>query len=105
MSARRKSAASTPESVEEVPRTTVAQAGAKREAEAFVGSPKVIGNTLEGSGLYGLLVESVQDYAIFALDPKGYILSWNIGAARLKGYKADEIIGQHFSIFYPAEDR
>jgi PAS domain S-box-containing protein len=46
----------------------------------------------------------VQDYAIFALDPEGYILSWNIGAARLKGYAADEIIGKHFSIFYPPED-
>jgi PAS domain S-box-containing protein len=50
-------------------------------------------------------VESVQDYAIFALDPRGYILSWNIGAARLKGYTADEIIGKHFSIFYPPEDK
>jgi PAS domain S-box-containing protein len=57
-----------------------------------------------GADLYGLLVESVQDYAIFALDPKGYILTWNIGAARLKGYTADEIIGRHFSIFYPPED-
>ncbi len=43
------------------------------------------------------------DYAIFALDPDGYILSWNAGAQRIKGYTAAEVIGQHFSIFYPRE--
>ena len=53
--------------------------------------------------LHRLLVESVQDYAIFALDPDGYILSWNAGAKRFKGYEADEIVGKHFSIFYPEE--
>ncbi len=50
-----------------------------------------------------LLVESVRDYAIFALDADGYILSWNAGAQRIKGYSAAEVIGQHFSIFYPRE--
>ncbi|MBS7781293.1 PAS domain S-box protein [Acidovorax sp. CCYZU-2555] len=50
---------------------------------------------------FRLLVESVQDYAIFMLDPAGIVLSWNAGAARLKGYAADEVIGRHFSIFYP----
>ena len=53
--------------------------------------------------MYQRLVESVQDYAIFALDAKGYIRSWNAGAQRFKGYTADEAIGQHFSIFYPRE--
>ena len=53
---------------------------------------------------FRLLVESVSDYAIFMLDPEGRITSWNRGAERLKQYKADEIIGQHFSRFYPAED-
>jgi PAS domain S-box-containing protein len=53
--------------------------------------------------LHRLLVESVQDYAIFALDPDGYILSWNAGAQRFKGYTAEEIIGKHFSIFYPPD--
>ncbi|HEX8849889.1 MAG TPA: PAS domain S-box protein [Gemmatimonadaceae bacterium] len=53
--------------------------------------------------LHRLLVESVQDYAIFALDTDGYILSWNAGAERFKGYTADEIVGKHFSIFYPKE--
>lgn len=47
-----------------------------------------------------LLMASVKDYAIFMLDPDGYIMSWNEGAERIKGYQADEIIGQHFSRFY-----
>lgn len=50
-----------------------------------------------------LLVQSTRDYAIFMLDPNGRIVSWNTGAERLKGYQADEIIGQHFSRFYPHE--
>ena len=54
--------------------------------------------------LHRLLVENVRDYAIFALDPRGHIVSWNAGAARIKGYTASEILGEHFSIFYPPED-
>jgi PAS domain S-box-containing protein len=50
---------------------------------------------------FRLLVESVRDYAIFMLDPGGRVLTWNAGAQRFKGYRADEIIGQHFSRFYP----
>jgi PAS domain S-box-containing protein len=53
---------------------------------------------------FRLLVEGVIDYAIFMLDPNGYIASWNLGAERIKGYRADEIIGKHFSKFYPQED-
>jgi len=53
---------------------------------------------------FRLLVERVQDYAIFMLDPDGRIASWNIGAERIKGYSASEVIGRHFSIFYPPED-
>jgi hypothetical protein len=53
---------------------------------------------------FRLLVESVKDYAIFMLDPEGRIVSWNAGAERLKGYRAEEIIGSHFSRFYPKED-
>src|SRR6266480_2309314 len=53
---------------------------------------------------FRLLVESVQDYAIFMLDQAGHILTWNLGAENIKGYTADEIIGKHFSIFYPEED-
>jgi len=51
-----------------------------------------------------LFIEAVQDYAIFMLDPEGRVSSWNLGAERIKGYKALEIIGQHFSRFYPDED-
>ncbi|HEX7127361.1 MAG TPA: PAS domain-containing sensor histidine kinase [Thermodesulfobacteriota bacterium] len=51
-----------------------------------------------------LLVSSVVDYAIFVLDPAGRVVTWNIGAERIKGYRADEIIGRHFSRFYPPED-
>ncbi|MBV9361019.1 MAG: PAS domain S-box protein, partial [Betaproteobacteria bacterium] len=50
-----------------------------------------------------LLVESVQDYAIFLLDREGNIISWNPGAERIKGYKPSEILGRHFSVFYPQE--
>jgi PAS domain S-box-containing protein len=49
------------------------------------------------------LVEAVEDYAIFMLDPDGHVVSWNSGAQRSKGYTADEIIGQHFRVFYPPE--
>ena len=54
--------------------------------------------------LHRLLVDRVNDYAIFALDAEGYILTWNAGAKRLKYYNAEEAIGKHFSMFYPAED-
>src|SRR6185503_1045607 len=53
---------------------------------------------------FRLLIEGARDYAIFMLDPQGHIQSWNLGAENIKGYKADEIIGKHFSIFYPEED-
>ena len=52
---------------------------------------------------FRLLVDSVRDYAIFMLDPKGHVLTWNAGAERFKGYCASEIIGSHFSRFYPPE--
>jgi PAS domain S-box-containing protein len=54
---------------------------------------------------FRLLVQSVVDYAIYMLDPKGTVSSWNAGAQRIKGYDADEIIGQHFSVFYSEKDR
>src|SRR5207302_3045096 len=53
---------------------------------------------------FRLLVEGTKDYAIFMLDPQGRITSWNAGAERIKGYRADEIIGRHFSCFYPRAD-
>ncbi len=54
--------------------------------------------------LLRLMVESVKDYAIIMLDPNGHVASWNPTAQRLKGYRAEEIIGQHFSRFYPPEE-
>lgn len=59
--------------------------------------------TLLGIDQFRLLVEGTTDYAIFMLNPDGYIVTWNTGAERLKRYKAEEIIGQHFSLFYPAD--
>lgn len=53
---------------------------------------------------FRLFVDAVQDYAIFMLDVQGYVSSWNRGAERIKGYSVSEIIGKHFSIFYPDED-
>jgi len=53
---------------------------------------------------YRLLVNSITDYAIYMVDPAGTIVSWNVGAERCKGYRADEIIGQNFSRFYTPED-
>ncbi|MGZ4190445.1 MAG: PAS domain S-box protein, partial [Actinomycetota bacterium] len=53
---------------------------------------------------FRLIVESVGDYAIFMLDPNGIVTSWNLGAERIEGYRADEIVGQHFSRFYPEEE-
>ena len=53
---------------------------------------------------FRLLVEGVKDYGIFMLDPQGNVSSWNPGAEKIKGYKAEEIIGKHFACFYPAED-
>ena len=57
----------------------------------------------ESEERFRLLVESARDYAIFLLDPQGYVVTWNAGAERIKQYRADEIIGRHFSQFYPQE--
>lgn len=54
---------------------------------------------------FQLFVESVQDYGIFMLDATGVVMSWNKGAERIKGYRAEEVIGRHFSVFYPEEVR
>jgi PAS domain S-box-containing protein len=64
---------------------------------------------VDGSGIdpgerFRLLLDGVQDYAILMLDPDGRVVSWNAGAERIKGYLAEEILGQHFSRFYPPED-
>ena len=54
---------------------------------------------------FQILVDGVVDYALFLLDPGGHIASWNSGAERIKGYRADEVVGKHFSMFYSPEDR
>ena len=57
---------------------------------------------LQSEQRFDALVSGVEDYAIFLLSPKGYIISWNAGAERIKGYKPEEIIGKHFSVFLHA---
>ncbi|HEY3566443.1 MAG TPA: PAS domain S-box protein [Thermoanaerobaculia bacterium] len=57
----------------------------------------------QNADLFRLMVERVKDYAIFLLDPEGRVASWNQGAELIKGYRADEILGRHFSTFYPVE--
>ena len=58
----------------------------------------------ESEERFRLVVDAVSDYAIFMLDPSGNVASWNRGAERIEGYKANEIVGRHFSCFYPPED-
>jgi PAS domain S-box-containing protein len=73
-------------------------------------NPVPIGQSADSEGsadrdnqMFRLLVQSVKDYAIFVLDPEGRVLTWNDGAQAIKGYSKDEILGKHFSIFYPPE--
>jgi PAS domain S-box-containing protein len=58
-----------------------------------------------GENRFQLLVNAVTDYAIYMLDSSGRVATWNAGARRFKGYEADEIIGEHFSLFFTPEDR
>src|ERR1700686_2456394 len=53
---------------------------------------------------YQTLLDEVQDYAIFMLDPEGIVVSWNAGAERIKGYRGEQIIGHNFCCFFPPED-
>jgi PAS domain S-box-containing protein len=62
-------------------------------------------NIQQSNEIFRLLVDSVQEYAIFLLDREGKIMTWNLGAEKIKGYKGEEIIGQHFSRFYTQEAR
>ena len=59
----------------------------------------------ESEQRYHLLVDGVTDYAIYMLDPDGFVINWNRGAQRIKGYRAEEIVGRHFSVFFTEEDR
>jgi PAS domain S-box-containing protein len=85
-----------------------------REGDKLVGFAKVTRDmtesreahlaALENERKFRLLVQGVRDYAIFMLDPEGRVTNWNTGAQHIKGYTADEIVGQHFSRFYTPED-
>src|SRR2546421_8323044 len=78
--------------------------GRKRRMASPEKTPTVSQNVPAGSWRdepYRRMVETIRDYAVFLLDPEGQIVSWNIGAERIKGYKPEEIIGRHFSVFYP----
>jgi len=75
------------------------------ELRAEIAERKQIEQTLRDSEeRYRLVIESVKEYAIFTLDPQGYVTSWNKGAESIKGYTAEEIIGRHFSLFFPREE-
>jgi PAS domain S-box-containing protein len=102
--------ADSPLKSKDAPRSAVGPSGqltehAHRDAASFVKRQQVGHLSDDTGGLYRLLVETIRDYAIFALDPHGYVLSWNAGAQRFKGYEAAEIIGKHFSVFYPEIDK
>lgn len=70
-----------------------------------VQTPKKVTATQQVEDMLHLLVDSVEDYAIFLMDETGHIASWNIGAERIKGYRAADIIGQPYSIFFTNEDK
>jgi PAS domain S-box-containing protein len=75
----------------------------KLDPKATIGETEL--PSTESDAQFRLLVEAVQDYAIFMLDPVGNVKTWNAGARRIKQYTASEIIGKHFSTFYPEEDK
>ena len=65
---------------------------------------KIISKKLTHPSIYKLLVENLEDHAIFMMDPKGYIQTWNIGAEIQLGYTCEEIVGKHFSLIFTKED-
>ena len=71
----------------------------------MAGSKKIEQSLYEIERNFRLLVEGITDYAIYMLDPEGHVSNWNKGAERIKGYKAKEIVGRHFSLFYTPEDQ
>ena len=75
-----------------------------RDAGRILEVTREITDEIAHSERFKVLVESVKDYAIFLLDTKGRVSSWNEGARRIKGYQDHEILGRHFSAFYPQED-
>jgi len=87
--------------------TLIAEEERRREVAHLQQQAKALGNEAalrQSEERFRLLVEGVQDYAIYSMDPNGVITSWNSGARRIKGYLAEEVIGQNFSRFYRPED-
>ena len=86
-----------------------------REGDKLIGFAKITRDmteqhdahlaALESERRFRLLVQGVTDYAIYMLDPNGLVTNWNTGGVRIKGYNEEEVIGQHFSLFYTPEDR
>src|SRR5262249_34055407 len=68
------------------------------------GPPKPHPDAEHTEARFRLFIECVKDYPIFMLDTGGHVASWNVGAQRIKGYEEKEILGKHFSIFYPQGD-
>ncbi|WP_442967510.1 PAS domain S-box protein [Rhizobium sp. BR 362] len=79
--------------------------GFEKITRDFSGRKKVESELKRSEEQFRILVQGVADYAIYMLDPQGYVSSWNLGAQRIKGYTQQEILGQHFSRFYTEEDR
>src|SRR5207249_7359018 len=86
---------------DEVSKQLVAASMLRNELEQQL----VMQATRESEQRFQLLVQGVTDYAIYMIDPGGCITNWNAGAARIKGYSEQEVIGKHFSMFYTDEDR
>ncbi|MDK4740005.1 PAS domain S-box protein [Rhizobium sp. CNPSo 3464] len=79
--------------------------GFEKITRDFSGRKKAETELRRSEEQFRILVQGVADYAIYMLDPRGYVSSWNLGAQRIKGYSQQEILGQHFSQFYTEEDR
>src|SRR5436190_10281084 len=79
-------------------------AGNRKTARAKAKQEPAAPSTELSAELYRRMLDSVNDYAIITLDPEGRVTSWNKTAERIKGYRAEEILGAHFSRFYPPED-
>src|ERR1700720_2259646 len=78
---------------------------AKKHSKKMESRPRLAEQALrESQEQYRMLLDGIENYAIFMMDPSGQIVSWNAGAERIKGYKADEIIGRNFSCFFPPEN-
>jgi PAS domain S-box-containing protein len=78
---------------------------AERQLSQVEREQRITGEALrESEERYRMLIDGVADHAIFMIDPQGRVISWNAGAQRIKGYRADQILGRSFSCFFPAED-